>query len=139
MSRYLIARIEASQEITVETLTTFEAVEGNTHLERVRWRNASDGLSTTREIHHLFLMTGADPNTAWLGTCLALDSKRFIKTGPEVASEWPLPRAPFLLETSVPGIFAVGDIRANSVKRLASAVGEGSMAVQFIHRVLAGQ
>ena len=136
MSRYLIARIEASREITVETLTTIEALEGNSHLERIRWRNARTGLSDTHEIHHLFLMTGADPNTAWLGQCLALDAKRFIKTGPDIATDWPLRRAPFLLETSVPGVFAVGDIRANSVKRVASAVGEGSMAVQFVHLVL---
>jgi thioredoxin reductase (NADPH) len=137
MSRYLIARIEASREITVETLTTIEALEGNSHLERIRWRNARTGLSDAHEIRHLFLMTGADPNTAWLGQCLALDAKRFIKTGPDVATDWPLRRAPFLLETSVPGIFAVGDIRANSVKRVASAVGEGSMAVQFVHLALA--
>jgi thioredoxin reductase (NADPH) len=139
MSRYLIARIEASQAITVETLTTVEALEGNTHLERIHWRNANTGLSSSHEIHHLFLMTGADPNTGWLGGCLSLDSKRFIKTGPDIATEWPLSRAPFLLETSLPGIFAVGDIRANSIKRVASAVGEGSMAVQFVHQVLAGQ
>jgi thioredoxin reductase (NADPH) len=137
MSRYLIARIEASREITVETLTTIEALEGNSHLERIRWRNARTGLSDTHEIHHLFLMTGADPNTAWLGQCLALDAKRFIKTGLDTSTDWPLRRAPFLLETSVPGVFAVGDIRANSVKRVASAVGEGSMAVQFVHLVLA--
>lgn len=137
MSRYLIARIEASQKITVETSTSVEALEGDTHLKRIRWRSASAGLSTTHEIHHLFLMTGADPNTAWLGTCLSLDSKRFIKTGPDPATDWPLRRAPFLLETSVPGIFAVGDIRANSVKRVASAVGEGSMAIQFVHLALA--
>jgi len=137
MSRYLIARIEASREITVETLTTIEALEGNSHLERIRWRNARTGLSDTHEIHHLFLMTGADPNTAWLGQCLALDAKRFIKTGPDIATDWPLRRAPFLLETSVPGVFAVGDVRANSVKRVASAVGEGSMAVQFVHLALA--
>ncbi len=137
MSRYLITRIEASREITVETSTTIEALEGNSHLERIHWRNTRTGLSDTHEIHHLFLMTGADPNTAWLGQCLALDAKRFIKTGPDTSTDWPLRRAPFLLETSVPGIFAVGDVRANSVKRVASAVGEGSMAVQFVHLVLA--
>jgi thioredoxin reductase (NADPH) len=139
MSKYLIARIEASQAITVEPLTTVEALEGNSHLERIRWRNAKTGLSSSHEIHHLFLMTGADPNTGWLGKCLSLDSKRFIRTGPDIATEWALRRAPFLVETSLPGIFAVGDIRANSVKRVASAVGEGSMAVQFVHQLLAGQ
>ena len=139
MSRYLIARIEASPNITVEALTTVEALEGDTHLETIRWRNAKTGLSSSHEIHHLFLMTGAVPNTAWLGTCLSLDSKGFIRTGAGVTTEWPLKRAPFLLETSLPGVFAVGDIRANSIKRVAAAVGEGSMAVQFVHQVLAGQ
>lgn len=139
MSRYLIARIEASKKISVENLTTVEALEGGTRLERIRWRSSQTGLSSTHEIHHLFLMTGADPNTAWLGKCLSLDSGRFIKTGTDVATDWPLSRAPFLLETSLPGVFAVGDIRANSVKRVASAVGEGSMAVQFVHQILAGQ
>jgi thioredoxin reductase (NADPH) len=86
----------------------------------------------------LFLMTGADPNTAWLQGRLALDNKQFIRTGPaDLGLDWPLRRAPYLLETSLPGVFAVGDIRAGSVKRVASAVGEGSMAVQFVHKVLA--
>jgi len=138
MSRYLISRIEASAEITVQTGATVEALEGSAHLERIRWRNAQTGSSETHDIRHLFLMTGADPNTAWLGECLALDAKRFIKTGADIQTEWPLGRSPFPLETSLPGIFAVGDIRANSVKRVASAVGEGSMAVQFVHQVLAG-
>ena len=138
MSRYLISRIEASREITVGTRTTVEALEGGAHLERIRWRNAETGSSETHEIRHLFLMTGADPNTAWLGGCLALDAKRFIQTGTDINTEWPLERTPFLLETSVPGVFAVGDVRANSLKRVASAVGEGSMAVQFVHRVLGG-
>jgi thioredoxin reductase (NADPH) len=82
-------------------------------------------------------MTGADPNTAWLRGCLALDAKQFIRTGSDLGSDWPLRRAPYLLETSLPGVFAVGDVRAGSVKRVASAVGEGSMAVQFVHKVLA--
>ena len=137
MSRYLIARIEASSAITLRTCTNIEALEGNAHLERIRWRNTQTGSSETHEIRHLFLMTGADPNTAWLGGCLALNAKRFIKTGTDIGNEWPLRRPPYLLETSLPGVFAVGDIRAGSVKRVASAVGEGSMAVQFVHSVLA--
>jgi thioredoxin reductase (NADPH) len=137
MSRYLIARIEASREISVHTRTTVEALEGDGHLEHIRWRKAA-AASETHDIRHLFLMTGADPNTAWLSGCLALDGKRFIKTGADVQTGWPLGRPPFPLETSLPGIFAVGDIRANSVKRVASAVGEGSMAVQFVHQILAG-
>jgi thioredoxin reductase (NADPH) len=138
MSRYLIARIEASPEITVHAFTNIEALEGDTQLERIRWRNTRSGAAETNEIRLLFLMMGADPNTGWLDGCVALDSKRFIKTGLDVADDWPLRRAPFPLETSLPGIFAVGDIRANSIKRVASAVGEGSMAVQFVHQVLAG-
>jgi len=88
------------------------------------------------------MMTGAVPNTAWLSGCVALDDKGFIKTGPALsaddltAANWPLSRPPFLLETSRPGVFAVGDVRAGSVKRVASAVGEGSIAVTFVHRML---
>ncbi len=137
MSRYLISRIEASPEITIHTSTIIEALEGNSHLERIRWRNAQTKACETHEIPHLFLMTGADPNTAWLAGCLELDAKRFIKTGTDLETAWRLRRRPFLLETSLPGIFAAGDIRAGSLKRVASAVGEGSMAVQFVHRVLA--
>ena len=82
-------------------------------------------------------MTGADPNTEWLKDCVELDDQGFIKTGADVGPAWPLRRTPYMLETSLPGVFAVGDIRAGSVKRVASAVGEGSMAVQFVHKVLA--
>ncbi len=137
MSRYLISRIEACREITLRPWTEIEALEGDGHLEGVRWRNTNTGASDARPIQHLFPMTGAEPNTAWLQGCLALDSKQFIKTGTDLGSDWPLLRAPYLLETSLPGVFAVGDIRAGSLKRVASAVGEGSMAVQFVHRVLA--
>jgi thioredoxin reductase (NADPH) len=137
MSRYLIARIEACPNITLKPWTEVQALEGNGHLERVQCRNTKTGATDTHEIRHLFLMTGADPNTAWLNGCLALDAKHFIRTGTDLGPEWPLRRAPFLLETSRPGIFAVGDVRAGSIKRVASAVGEGSMAVQFVHKVLA--
>jgi thioredoxin reductase (NADPH) len=87
-------------------------------------------------------MTSADPNTRWLDGCIALDDKGFIKTGPDLSSEnlsatgWPLTRQPYLLETSLPDVFAVGDVRGGSIKRVASAVGEGSIAISFIHRVL---
>ena len=137
MSRYLISRIEACPEVSLKAWTEIEALEGHTHLERVRWRNSKTGTSEIHEIQHLFLMTGANPNTAWLQGCLALDTKQFIKTGQDLGLEWHLRRTPYLLETSLPGVFAVGDIRAGSVKRVASAVGEGSMAVQFVHKVLA--
>jgi thioredoxin reductase (NADPH) len=138
MSRYLIARIEASPNITLKAWTEVGALEGNGHLERVHCRNTKTGATEIHEVRNLFLMTGAVPNTAWLDGCLALDAKQFIRTGVDLGSEWPLRRAPFLLETSRPGIFAVGDVRAGSVKRVASAVGEGSMAVQFVHQILAG-
>jgi thioredoxin reductase (NADPH) len=87
-------------------------------------------------------MTGADPNTGWLDGCVALDAKGFIKTGPDLSSEnlnatgWPLTRQPYLLETSLPGVFAIGDVRGGSIKRVASAVGEGSIAISFVHKVL---
>jgi thioredoxin reductase (NADPH) len=137
MSRYLISRIEASPQITLMAWTRIEALEGDTHLKRVILHNTKTGTSETREIQHVFMMTGADPNTEWLRGSLALDAKGFIKTAAEVQDGWPLRRAPYLLETSLPGVFAVGDIRAESVKRVASAVGEGSMVVQFVHKVLA--
>jgi len=137
MSRYLIARIEACPNITLKTWTTVDALEGNGHLERVRCRNTQTGATQLHDVRHLFLMTGATPNTSWLGGCLTLDEKQFVKTGTDLGSEWPLRRDPFLLETNHPGIFAVGDVRSGSVKRVASAVGEGSMAVQFAHKVLA--
>ncbi|HTC90145.1 MAG TPA: FAD-dependent oxidoreductase [Bryobacteraceae bacterium] len=137
MSRYLISRIEACANITVKTFTEIEGLEGTGHLERTHWRNTQTGERHTCETQHLFLMTGASPNTAWLDGCLAVDTKQFIKTGAEVDDQWPLHRPPYLLETSRPGIFAVGDVRAGSMKRVAAAVGEGSMAVQFVHKVLA--
>ena len=137
MSRYLISRIEACAEITLKPWTEIEALDGRGRLEQVRCRNSKTGATETHEIQHLFLMTGADPNTAWLQGCLALDPKQFIKTGPDLGPDWRLRRSPYMLETSLPGVFAVGDIRAGSVKRVASAVGEGSMAVQFVHKVLA--
>jgi thioredoxin reductase (NADPH) len=137
MSRYLISRIEACKEITFFPFTELVGLEGEDHLERVRWRCKESGESQECAIRHVFMMTGACPNTAWLDGCLELDAKQFIKSGAEVGSKWPLRRSPYLLETSLPGVFAVGDVRAGSMKRVAAAVGEGSMAVQFVHRVLA--
>ena len=137
MSRYLISRIEASPRITLMAWTTIEALEGDTRLERVGLHNTKTGASEIRDIQHVFMMTGVDPNTEWLRGSLAVDAKGFIKTGTEVQDGWPLHRPPYPLETSLPGVFAVGDIRSESVKRVASAVGEGSMVVQFVHKVLA--
>ena len=114
-----------------------EALEGDSRLQRIRIRNSKTGTQEVLDLEHLFLMTGAEPNTSWLNGCVTLDKKQFIKTGADLGGDWKLPRPPYLLETSLPGVFAVGDIRAGSVKRVASAVGEGSMAVQFVHKFLA--
>jgi thioredoxin reductase (NADPH) len=141
MSRYLIRRIEESPRITLHTLTEVVGLEGGDHLERVQWQ-AEGGPVETRAIRHVFVMTGAKPSTNWLDGCVTLDDQGFVKTGsdlsPEelVAAKWPLSRAPHLLETSRPGVFAVGDVRAGNVKRVASAVGEGSIAISFVHRAL---
>ncbi|MGA9773616.1 MAG: FAD-dependent oxidoreductase [Blastocatellia bacterium] len=142
MSRYLIRRIEQSPNIVLRSQTEIVALEGRDHLERVRWQDNNAGSIETQDISHVFVMAGAIPNTHWLDGCLTLDEKGFIKTGPDLsaddlaAAHWPLSRAPFLLETSLPGVFAVGDVREGSLKRVASAVGEGSIAVAFVHQVL---
>jgi thioredoxin reductase (NADPH) len=141
MSRYLVRRIEEHPAITLRTRTELVALEGDRHLERVQVRDGR-GVVETHDIRHVFMMTGAVPNTGWLEGCVALDGRGFIKTGPDllpddlIAAGWPLSRAPYLLETSRPGLFAVGDVRGGNVKRVASAVGEGSIAVAFVHHVL---
>ena len=141
MSQYLIARIEAHPRIEIHYLTQIVAVTGSAHLESIEWKNDSLGLKVTKLIRHVFVMAGAAPRTEWLEDSFVLDKKGFIVTGPDLAGctnfQWPLSRSPLLLETSVPGIFAVGDTRAGSVKRVASAVGEGAMAVHLVHRFLA--
>jgi len=147
MSRYLIRRIEDNPAIVLRTETEIVALEGGAHeggphLERVRWRNRRTGEVEAKDLRHVFVMTGAAPSTQWLDGCVTLDAKGFIKTGPDLSPEdlatarWPLARPPHLLETSLPGVFAVGDVRGGNVKRVASAVGEGSIAVAFVHRVL---
>jgi thioredoxin reductase (NADPH) len=142
MSRYLIRRIEENPRIVLRTSTQIIALEGNGRVERIRWRDDGTGNVETHDIRHVFIMIGAVPNTEWLAGCVVLDEKGFVKTGPDlsreelVAAGWPLARPPFLLETSRPGIFAVGDVRAGNIKRVASAVGEGSIAVAFVHQVL---
>lgn len=142
MSRYLIRRIEENPVIVLRTHTELTALEGSSHLERVSWRNHQAGVTETHDIRHLFVMAGAAPSTGWLADCVTLDDKGFIKTGPDLSQEdlaaahWPLARAPYLLETSLPGVFAVGDVRCGNLKRVASAVGEGSIAVSFVHQAL---
>jgi thioredoxin reductase (NADPH) len=143
MSRYLIRRIEQNPTIVLRTRTEIVALEGANHLERVSWRAAETGAVATHDIRHLFSMTGAVPTTKWLDGCVALDADGFVKTGPDLSEEdlatarWPLARRPRLLETSRPGVFAVGDVRRGNVKRVASAVGEGSIAITFVHQALA--
>src|SRR5262249_52004330 len=126
----------------LRTRTEIVALEGGDRLESVRWRQFDTGELETRKIRHVFLMTGADPNTGWLNGCVALDDKGFVKTGVDLhaddlaAAAWRRARRPELLETSRPGVCAVGDVRSGSIKRVASAVGEGSVCVQLIHRAL---
>jgi thioredoxin reductase (NADPH) len=141
MSRYLIRRIEETATIVLRPYTEIVGVEGGDHLEFVRWHNNQTEQTDEHKIRHIFVMTGADPNISWL-ECVALDDKGFIKTGLDLspdnlsAAGWPLTRQPYLLETSLPGVFAVGDVRGDSIKRVASAVGEGSIAISFVHKAL---
>lgn len=142
MSRYLIRRIEESRSITLHTHTEITALRGGDHLGGVTWQHKESGDLEERDIRHVFVMTGADPNTAWLEGCLVQDKGGFVKTGTSLTREelegarWPLSRAPHPYETSRPGVFAVGDVRSGNIKRVASAVGEGSIAVSYVHQVL---
>ena len=142
MSRYLVRRIEESKSITLHPETEIVALEGSERLERVRCRDNKTGTVKECDIRHVFLMTGANPNTRWLEGCLTLDERGFVKTGVDLAAielttaQWPLTRKPYLLEASLPGVFAVGDVRSGNVKRVASAVGEGSIAISMVHKVL---
>jgi thioredoxin reductase (NADPH) len=144
MSRYLIQRLTENPRIELHMNSEITALDGDTRLERVTWRNKKTGETTTSNIHHVFIMTGASPRTEWLRGCLALDEKGFIVTGRDLETvspgqfpPWPLARGPLMLETSLPGVFAVGDVRAGNVKRVASAVGEGAISIHLVHRALA--
>ena len=142
MSRYLIQRIEENPAIEVHYRTEIIALDGDTQLERVTSRDKDTDETSTHDIRHLFIMAGASPRTEWLNGCLALDRKGFILTGRDLDPvlpdfRWQLQRVPLMLETSIPGVFAVGDVRTESVKRVASAVGEGSISISLVHRVLA--
>jgi thioredoxin reductase (NADPH) len=142
MSRYLIQRIEENPGIEVHYKTEIVDLEGDTHLERVTWRDKDSLESTTQSIRHVFIMAGASPRTDWLRGCVSLDDKGFILTGRDLDAvkqdgAWPLARSPYMLETSLPRVFAVGDVRSGNVKRVASAVGEGSIAINLVHRALA--
>jgi thioredoxin reductase (NADPH) len=144
MSRYLIQRLTENPKIDLHYNTEITALDGDAHLERVTWQNKVTGEVGTCPIPHMFLMTGASPHTNWLRGCLALDSRNFVLTGRDIdnsvdygCAPWPLARPPQMLETSLPGVFAVGDVRAGNVKRVASAVGEGAIAIHMVHQALA--
>ena len=145
MSRYLIQRLEENPKVDLHYQTEISGLDGEDHLERLTWRDRATGAESEHAIRHLFIMTGASPRTEWLKGCLALDQKGFILTGRDLDTagsgdgnpRWPLDRAPEMLETSLPGVFAVGDARAGNVKRVASAVGEGAISIHLVHRALA--
>jgi thioredoxin reductase (NADPH) len=153
MSKYLIERINDNPRIDLHTRTVIEEMQGtdvagdaggapSADLQTVRWRNLETGVVSEHPVRHIFFMAGATSNTRWLNGCVTLDSAGFVKTGTDLRpaelqdARWALPRPPRLLETSLPGVFAVGDVRSGSVKRVASAVGEGSICVQLIHQTL---
>jgi thioredoxin reductase (NADPH) len=144
MSRYLTQRITKHPVIELHLETELVSLDGESHLERVTWLNRSSGERTTRDIRHVFVMAGASPRSDWLRGCVVLDQQGFILTGrdldPVLANapqKWPLGRSPLMLETSLPAVFAVGDIRSGNVKRVASAVGEGAISIHLVHGALA--
>jgi thioredoxin reductase (NADPH) len=144
MSRYLTQRITQHPVIELHLQSELQSLEGDSHLERVTWLDRSSGESVTRAIRHVFVMAGASPHSDWLRGCVALDQQGFVLTGrdldPVLAGaprKWPLSRPPQMLETSLPAVFAVGDIRSGNVKRVASAVGEGAISIHLVHGALA--
>ena len=142
MSRYLVQRIEENPLIQVHYSSEITNLQGEGHLEEVSWIETNTSEESTKAIRHVFVMAGASPKTAWLSGCVSLDKKGFVLTGHDLASveppiPWPLSRPPQMLETSVPGIFVVGDARSGNIKRVASAVGEGSIVVHLVHQALA--
>ncbi len=142
MSEYLIARIQDAENVEVRFRTEVVAAHGSGHLESLTFVDRETGREYDEPTNWLFVFIGALPRTDWLGDAVVRDSKGFVVTGPDLqlpehAGRWPLPRAPYALETSMPGVFAAGDVRLDSMKRVASAVGEGAMAVYLVHRYLA--
>jgi len=144
MSHYLIQQIEGIPNITVRTGAEVVGATGGDHLEALTIKDAQG--TETVPASHLFIFIGASPHCDWLGDQVARDERGYVLAGPDLVAAspngdrpagWPLERDPYLLETSVPGVFVAGDVRHRSIKRVASAVGEGSMAVQFIHQYLA--
>jgi len=144
MSRYLTQRITKHPRIELHLETELVSLEGESHLERVTWLDRLSGEESTREIRHVFVMAGASPHSDWLRGCVALDQQGFVLTGRDLdgvladaPQKWPLGRPPQMLETSLPAVFAVGDIRSGNVKRVASAVGEGAISIHLVHNALA--
>jgi thioredoxin reductase (NADPH) len=141
MSQYLVDRLESLPNVVIRLQSDITECHGDEQLQAITIRNRATNETEQVRTRCLFVFIGADPNTAWLNTHVALDDHGFILTGsdikPDQLKDWPLDREPFLLEASVPGVFAAGDVRHESIKRVASAVGEGSVAVHFVHRYLA--
>jgi thioredoxin reductase (NADPH) len=142
MSSYLVTRIISAANIMVRYHSEVVAVRGEGHLEALTLADTGTGDTEDVPSSWLFIFIGASPRTEWLGSDIVRDDKGFVVTGhellgPDYAQRWPLARPPFTLETSVPGVFAAGDVRLNSMKRVASAVGEGAMSVYLTHRYLA--
>jgi thioredoxin reductase (NADPH) len=139
MSAYLVEQLGSLGNVTIHTAVQASRFEGTDHLERAVFAAAGD-LEMSVDLSAVFVFIGQQPRTAWLGDAVARDERGFVLSGSDIGSAqgWKLHRAPYLLESSMPGVFAAGDVRHRSVKRIASAVGEGSMAVQFVHQYLAG-
>jgi thioredoxin reductase (NADPH) len=145
MSRYLIQRVAENPKIELHYSTEIVSLDGESDLQQVGWLDKKTGERSRHAIEHLFIMAGASPRTEWLKGCVALDDQGFILTGRDLdvhdildeSPKWPLARAPQMLETNFPGVFAVGDVRSGNVKRVASAVGEGAISVHLVHRALA--
>jgi thioredoxin reductase (NADPH) len=142
MSQYLVEQLGEIGNVHVHTCTTVAETHGSDHLEQVTLLDAGSGERTTYDASHLFVFIGGEPRTHWLDDVLVRDARGFIPTGPGLLDDgrrppgWALDRDPYFLESSVPGVFVAGDVRAESVKRVASAVGEGAMAVTLVHRYL---
>lgn len=142
MSEYLVTQIEDRENIEVRLNANVVAVEGEEHLESISIKNSETGETETAPASSLFVFIGAAPKTDWLDGVVERDERGFILSGPDLSRNgerpkgWALERDPFLLETNVPGVFVAGDVRHGSIKRCASAVGEGSIAIQFVHQYM---
>jgi thioredoxin reductase (NADPH) len=148
MSQYLIDQLAAKRNLEIRYNTELVAVDGREHVEQVTLRDRLTGESRTEPTGAVFILIGADAKTGWLPATIVRDERGYVCTGRDMleviesqgggAATWTLERDPYLLETSVPGVFAAGDVRHGSIKRCASGVGEGSMSIAFVHHYLAG-